>query len=157
MEKQDILAKQYAVYIEEKDKFVDRSFAANKFYMVGVLVIAVLMTWVKITTDAQMLPLVTLLAASGMSACMLWWLNQDAYAYLIKVRLGEVIEKIEEQLPVKPHIMEYEEIKRRNEKKRILFADIQKLVAFISFAMFFAMFLYNGGIWLVNIFIPMTI
>lgn len=150
MEYQEVLVKQYTSYIEEKDKFVDRSFAANKFYIVLVLALAVSMTAAKITENQDLLPLVTLLAGAGMAACALWWFNQDAYAYLIKVRLSAVIEKMEEHLPLKPHVLEFEEIKRRNEKKKVFFADIQKLVAFISFAIFFAMFLYNGGVWLVN-------
>lgn len=158
MEYQDVLVRQYAAYIESKDKFVERSFNTNKFYMIFVLVLLFVTFGLKFCCGCgdKFLPLITLAALTGMAGCMLWWLNQDSYAYLIKIRLNVVLEKFEQHLPMQPHSLEYEEIKRRNEKKRVLFADMQKFVAFVSFALFFAMFLYNAGIWAIEILIPIT-
>lgn len=152
MENQEILVKEYVAYTQSKDRFVDRSFATNRFYAVIVLMLMISIFWfIDHQVDTVSL-LVIVIAAAGMGASLLWWLNQDAYAYLIKVKLSAVIEKFEEQLPVQAHKLEYEAIKEHNKKKKVMFVDIQKGLAFSAFSIFFALFLYNAGIKVLTMF-----
>lgn len=155
MDSQEIMVREYIAYMESKDKFVERSFLVNRFYLILVLILMTLMFYFSEKQgDDFVSMLVIIFAAAGMCICLLWWLNQDSYAYLIKVKLGGVLEKIEEQLPLKPYKMEYDEIKERNKKKRVMFADLQKVVSFVAFLVFFAMFLYNAGVKVLFILFP---
>lgn len=49
-------------------------------------------------------------ALLGVSVSALWWMNVDSYNTLIKVKYANVLEKIEEKLPVKPFTDEYKGI-----------------------------------------------
>lgn len=152
MDNQESLIREYVAYLESKDRFVDRSFAVNRFYLVIVLILMVSMFYlIENQTDTVSI-VVIIIAAAGMGISMLWWLNQDSYAYLIKVKLSAVLEKFEEQLPIQSHKLEYEEIKEHNKKKKVMFVDLQKGVSFSAFSIFFAMFLYHIGVKLLLLF-----
>ena len=154
MEYQEILARQYVAYIESKDRFVERSFRTNRFYLVLVLILIALVG-VALEYQGQRVSYLTIgLAFAGMAVSFLWMLNQDSYLYLIKVKLADVIEKFEAHLPFQPHIMEYEGIKERSKKMRVVFPEIQKCFAFICFLAFFTVFICNAGIRLVLLFRP---
>lgn len=155
MDSQEIMVREYIAYSESKDKFVERSFLVNRFYLILVLILMTLMFYFsEKQVDDAISMFVIIFSAAGMGICLLWWLNQDSYAYLIKVKLAGVLEKIEEQLPLQPYKMEYNEIKERNKKKRVMFADLQKVVSLVAFLVFFAMFLYNAGLKLLFIIFP---
>jgi len=142
----DVLIREYVAYLESKDRFIDRSFAVNRFYLVLMLVLMISMFWlIEQQTDTVSI-LVVIVSAAGMAISLLWWLNQDSYAYLIKVKLSAVLEKMEEQLPAQPHKQEYEEIKERTKNKKVMFVDLQKGVSFSAFSIFFAMFIYHAGV-----------
>ena len=144
MEYQEILVKEYIAYLESKDRFIERSFMINRFYMVLVLLLTIAMFWFAEQTSGFS-PLVGACAIAGMIMSIMWVLNQDAYAYLIKIKLADVIEKMEQHLPIQPHVLEYEAIKAKQSKKRVMFVDVQKSIAFLSFIMFLVSFLFFCG------------
>ena len=153
MEYQEILAKQYVAYIESKDRFVERSFLVNRFYLMLTCVIMVA-TAFSIEYYGENVSYVTIaLSLCGSAVSILWLLNQDSYLYLIKTKLADVIEKFESHLPFQPHILEFEGIKERGKKMRVVFPEVQKLFAFVAFALFFAVFVCNAGAKLVMLFI----
>ena len=76
----------------------------------------------------------------GISVCTLWWMNVDSYNTLIKIKFANVIEVIEEKLPVKPFTEEYKGIEEFRKKKVFMFSDIQKIIAVIGALFFFAVF-----------------
>ena len=76
----------------------------------------------------------------GISVCALWWMNVDSYNILIKIKFANVIEMLEEKLPVKPFTEEYKGIEDFRNKKVFMFSDIQKLIAVFGALFFFAVF-----------------
>ena len=77
-------------------------------------------------------------ALLGVSVSALWWMNVDSYNMLIKVKYANVLEKIEEKLPVKPFTDEYKGIDDFRSNKIFMFSDIQKLIAVVTALFFFA-------------------
>ena len=93
MEYQEILVKQYKSYIESKDRFVDRTFLANRFHLVLTCVIMVA-TAISLEFHGDKVSYITVaLSLCGSAVSLLWLLNQDSYLYLIKTKLADVIEK----------------------------------------------------------------
>ena len=76
----------------------------------------------------------------GIFVCALWWMNVDAYNILIKIKFANVLEKIEEKLPVKPYTEEYKGIEEYRNNKVFMFSDIQKFIAVVGALFFFAIF-----------------
>ena len=141
MDRDELIFEEYKLYVEQKDNFIDRNFATNRFYMISFAVIIFAMIY---TSNAPVLGEMTsnfLLSMVGVAVCTLWWMNVDSYNTLIKVKFADVIEKIEEQLPVKPYTQESEGIDKFKTKKIFMFSDIQKCMAIISALFFFAIFI----------------
>ena len=65
-------------------------------------------------------------------------MNDDSYNTLIKLKYAEVIEKIEEKLPVCPFTEEYKSIEQYKKKKIFMFSDMQKFISAIAALFFFA-------------------
>ena len=68
----------------------------------------------------------------GIAVSSLWWMNVDSYNTLIKIKYADVIEKIEEKLPVHPFTDEYKGIEDFKNKKIFMFSDIQKFIAIVA-------------------------
>ena len=141
MANEDLIMAQYKLYSEAKEKFIDRTFTTNKFYMVFVVVLMLLvfmsngLAFGRLTAPA-------LFSVIGIVCCSLWWLNMDSYNCLFKIKFAKVLEEIEKQLPVQPYTMEYKALKDyRTNKKGFVFSDIQKVFAVLSFLAFFIMLL----------------
>ena len=136
MDIDELILQQYQIYSESKEKFIDRTFRTNKFYM--VLVIALLLfAFVTRGLSFARLTAPTLFSIIGIICCSLWWLNMDAYNCLIKIKFSKVLEEIEKQLPVQPYTMEYKALRDfRDNKKGFVFSDIQKILAIFSFLAF---------------------
>lgn len=138
MNSDEIKFQQYKLYTEQKDRFVDRSFNTNKFYMVLVLTLITVMFLTKDYSFVYGLSATLVFSAVGMAICLLWWINMDSYNFLIKVKLGKVIEEIEKTLPAQPYTQEFVAIKDlRQNKREFLFADMQKMLATILLLLFF--------------------
>ncbi|MDD3436153.1 MAG: hypothetical protein PHC64_03265 [Candidatus Gastranaerophilales bacterium] len=144
MNSEEIMLEQYKLYTEQKEKFVDRSFMTNKFYL---LIIFALILTIYLTKDFSFvygLSSIMVFSASGMAVCALWWMNVDAYNFLIKVKLAKVIEELEKKLPFQPYTQEFLVIKDlRKNKREFMFADIQKSLALIVFLLFLFLFSYE--------------
>ena len=140
MNSEEIMFQQYKLYTEQKERFVDRSFQTNKFYLLLVLALVLIMLLTKNLTFAYGLSSVLVFSAAGVAICILWWINMDAYNFLIKVKLGKVIEEIEKHLPTQPYTQEFIAIKDlRKNKRMFLFADMQKTLALVALLIFFVL------------------
>ena len=67
-------------------------------------------------------------------------MNVDSYNTLIKIKFANVLEEIEEKLPVKPFTDEYKGIEEFRNNKVFVFSDIQKIIAVLGALFFFAVF-----------------
>ncbi len=141
MTNEELIFAQYKLYSESKEKFIDRTFNTNKFYIVLdiVLLLTVFLTkgmaFGRMTSPA-------LFSIIGLICCSLWWLNMDSYNCLIKIKFSKVLEELEKQLPFQPYAMEYKALNNfRNNKKGFVFSDMQKIFAIFSFLAFFVIFM----------------
>lgn len=142
MEDRDLVFQQYKLYSEQKEQFISRSFAINRFYLGVSILLLVLTAFTKPAPLVYDMSLSAILAIVGMCTSALWWINMDSYNMLIKIKFSKVLEEIEKQLPVQPYAEEYKGIQDfRNNKKMFLFSDIQKFFAVIVFIVFFVVLL----------------
>ena len=138
MDKEELIFNEYKMYAEQKENFIDRNFQTNKFYMVAVLVLIFSLIFTGNVIFLNRISATLVFALLGVAVCSLWWMNVDSYNTLIKVKFADVLEKLEEKLPVKPFTDEFEGIKVFREKKVFMFSDIQKFIAVIAALFFFA-------------------
>lgn len=137
MDSENLIIEQYDIYSQHKEKFVDRSFLTNKFYSVLVIILFVLIFLMKDFVICKIFSASAILSLIGILISMLWWLNIDAYNFLIKIKISKALEEIEKQLPVQPYTMEFAAIKNSKRKRqRFYFADIQKVFAIMSLLLF---------------------
>jgi len=142
MEDRDLVFQQYKLYSEQKEQFISRSFAINRFYLGVSILLLVLTAFTKPAPLMYDMSLSAVLAIVGMCTSALWWMNMDSYNMLIKIKFSKVLEEIEKQLPIQPYAEEYKGILDfRNNKKMFLFSDIQKFFAVIVFIVFFVVLL----------------
>src|SRR5574344_727018 len=137
-----IVLEQYRLYTEQKERFIDRSFKTNKFYLICVLSLFLVMLLTKGLSFAFGISSVLIFSAAGVAVCFLWWINMDSYNFLIKVKLSDVIEKLEKKLPVHPYCDEYTAIQEVKKKKRMfVFTGMQKTLAVFALLTFFVLFI----------------
>lgn len=137
MTNEELILEQYKIYSASKEKFIDRTFKTNKFYMVFV-VILLLLVFMSNGLAFGRLTAPALFSVIGIICCSLWWLNMDAYNCLIKIKFSKVLEEMEKSLPFQPYAMEYKALRDfRDNKKSFVFNDIQKVFAVFCFLAFF--------------------
>ena len=145
MDKEKIILEQYKIYTESKDKFIDRSFTTNRFYFVTIIIIGVLLAVFKKISPSNATDVSLFLSFAGLGTAILWYINQDTYSFLIKIKYSNVLEEIEKELPISPNHMEYVASKNHKEqKKSVTFNDIQKFVALVMLIIFTLYFLLDG-------------
>ena len=140
MDRDELIFKEYKLYAEQKENFINRNFRTNKFYMVSFVVIIFAMIYTGNVVFMERLSATFVFSLIGIAVCALWWMNVDSYNILIKIKFANVIEAIEEKLPVKPFTDEFKGIQEFREKKVFMFSDIQKLIAVTAALFFFAVF-----------------
>lgn len=140
MDRDELIFKEYKLYTEQKENFIDRNFATNKFYMASFVVIIIAMIFTGNVIFMEHVSATLLFAFLGICVCALWWMNVDSYNILIKIKFSNVIEAIEEKFPIKPFTEEYKGIEEFKNKKIFMFSDIQKFIAVIGALFFFAVF-----------------
>ena len=96
-----LILEQYRIYSEGKDKFIDRQFASNRFFLVVNLVVLAAITFVGQYVQAFVLGII------GTLVSIMWWINIDSYQQLIKVKYAKVLEFLETKLPEQPYHKEY--------------------------------------------------
>ncbi len=138
MDRDALIFSEYKTYCEQKEKFIDRNFNTNKFYMTAIVVLIFAMIYTGNVVFLNKITATLVFAFLGISMSALWWMNVDSYNTLIKIKYSNVIEKIEEKFPVKPFTDEYEGIQEFRSNKVFMFSDIQKIIAAVSALFFFA-------------------
>ena len=138
MDRDYIVFEEYKTYAEQKENFIDRNFKTNRFYMASIIVIIFAMIYTNNVMFLDKLSATLIFAFFGISASILWWMNVDSYNTLIKIKYNDVIESIEEKLPIHPFTEETKAIEEFKNKKIFLFSDIQKFISVIAALFFFA-------------------
>ena len=139
-----LLLEQYRIYIESKEKFIDRSFQTNRFFIVFVTFMFIVLCVVREYLLYNMTS-TFVFSAIGLGASFLWWSNAEVYDYIMKVKFTKVIDTLEKELPVQVHSIEkigFEEVKKSKKKfyfSNISYSDIQRLMAFGTFVLFLAL------------------
>ena len=135
-----MIFEEYKLYAEQKDNFIDRNFSTNRFYMIAFVVIIFAMIFTGNITFMNVITATLLFSAMGIAVCAFWWMNVDSYNTLIKIKYSNVLERIEEKVPVKLFTEEYKGIEEFKNKKIFMFSDIQKIIAVFGALFFFAVF-----------------
>ena len=145
MEQKDekyLILEQYRIYSDAKEKFIDRQFTTNKFYL--VLNIIILVTTYILSTLTPQYPPVIVLCIIGISCTLMWWMNIDSYQMLIKVKYAKVLEYLETKLPEQPYhkeFVDYAQMKKKN--NLIVFGDFQKILTLIIACVYFVVCTYS--------------
>ncbi len=140
MDRDELIYEEYKLYTEQKDNFIDRNFSTNRFYMISFVVVIFAMIFTGNVTFMEKFSATLLFSSIGIAVCALWWMNVDSYNILIKIKFANVIERLEDKLPVKPFTEEYKGIEEFRNKKVFMFSDIQKFIAVLGALFFFAVF-----------------
>ena len=140
MDRDELIFREYKMYADQKENFIDRNFRTNRFYMVSLFAIIFAMIFTGNVVFMERITATLLFSLMGISICTLWWMNVDSYNTLIKIKFANVLERIEEKLPVQPFSEEYKGIEEFRNNKVFMFSDIQKLIAVFTALFFFAVF-----------------
>lgn len=140
MDRDELIFQEYKMYAEQKENFIDRNFRTNRFYMISFVAIIFALIFTGNVVFMSFLSATLIFSLIGISVCALWWMNVDSYNTLIKIKFANVLEVIEEKLPVKPFTDEYKGIEEFRNNKVFMFSDIQKFIAVIGALFFFAVF-----------------
>ena len=137
-----LILEQYRIYSEAKEKFIDRHFATNKFYLV-LNIIILIATYVLCTLTPQY-QLVIVMSVIGLAITLMWWMNIGSYQLLIKVKYAKVLEFLETRLPEQPYhkeFVDYTQMKKNN--NLIVFGDFQKWLTIIIACVYFVVCAYS--------------
>ena len=156
MDRDELIFQEYKMYAEQKENFIDRNFKTNKFYMVSFVAVILMMIYTNNIVFMERISATLLFSLIGISVCALWWMNVDSYNMLIKIKFANVLEVIEEKLPVKPFTDEYKGIEEFRNKKIFMFSDIQKIIAVVGALFFFAVFVSEFSPIIVKVFEKLT-
>lgn len=140
MDRDELILREYKMYSEQKENFIDRNFKTNRFYMASIFVLIIALIYTGNVIFLNKISATLVFSLMGTAICTLWWMNVDSYNTLIKVKFANVLERIEEKLPVKPFTDEYKGIEDFRNNKVFMFSDIQKLIAVTAALFFFAVF-----------------
>ncbi len=154
----EMLFNQYKLYYEMKERFVDRNFTTNKFYLCTVILIFVVMFFTKDIQFDYRISANLIMSIIGMAVSFFWWSNADAYNIMIKVKLKNVMDEMEKQLPYAIHLIEMKGFSQyKKENKVVVFSDMQKGVAICTCLLFFIIFLIKMADPVIELFYaPMT-
>ena len=140
MDRDELILREYKMYSEQKENFIDRNFNTNRFYMASIFVLIIALIYTGNVIFLNKISATLVFSLMGTAVCTLWWMNVDSYNTLITVKFANVLERIEEKLPVKPFTDEYKGIEDFRNNKVFMFSDIQKLIAVTAALFFFAVF-----------------
>lgn len=141
MDDKELILGQYQAYSLAKEKYIDRHFQTNRFYLVLNFVL-LFVAYLFISLTPTYVP-VLLTTAFGMVVSTLWWLNIDSYQFWIKIKYSKVLEYLETKLPERPFNKEFLEFKEaKKQKKALVFADFQKGLTALMFLTFLLTFVY---------------
>ena len=156
MDRDELIFQEYKLYAEQKENFIDRNFQTNKFYMISFVAIIFAMIFTGNVVFMSKISATLIFSLIGISVCALWWMNVDSYNTLIKIKYANVIEMIEEKLPIKPFTDEFKGIEEFRNNKVFMFSDIQKFIAIMGALFFFAVFISESTPLVVRLFAKIT-
>ncbi len=138
----EIILEQYKIYSDAKERFIDRHFSSNRFYL--VLNIIILITVYILSTLTPQLSPVIILCIAGLAVTILWFMSIDTYQVLIKIKYAKVLEYLETKLPEQPFNKEFVEYKQlKKNKNLIVFPDFQKAFTLAIICVYVVVLLYN--------------
>ena len=150
---QEIILEQYKIYSDAKDRFIDRQFSNNKFYLVLNIAILII-TYVLSGLFPQKEMLIITMSFIGISLTLMWWMNIDSYQLLIKIKYAKVLEHLETKLPEQPYHKEYQDYSEIKQKKNlIVFGDFQKVLALVISCIYFVAGIFELSNVLRNLFL----
>lgn len=152
MDRDELIFQEYRMYAEQKENFIDRNFRTNRFYMVSFIAIIFAMIYTGNVVFMSKISATLIFSLLGVFVCALWWMNVDSYNTLIKIKFANVLEVLEEKLPVKPFTDEFKGIEEFRNKNVFMFSDIQKIIAIFGALFFFAVFISELSPLIVRIF-----
>lgn len=152
MDRDELIYQEYRMYAEQKENFIDRNFRTNRFYMVSFIAIIFAMIYTGNVVFMSKISATLIFSLLGVFVCTLWWMNVDSYNTLIKIKFANVLEVLEEKLPVKPFTDEFKGIEEFRNKNVFMFSDIQKIIAIFGALFFFAVFISELSPLIVRIF-----
>lgn len=152
MDRDELIFQEYKLYAEQKENFIDRNFRTNRFYMVSFIAIIFAMIYTGNVVFMSKISATLIFSLLGVFICALWWMNVDSYNTLIKIKFANVLEVLEEKLPVKPFTDEFKGIEEFRNKNVFMFSDIQKIIAIFGALFFFAVFISELSPLIVRIF-----
>ena len=137
-----LILEQYRIYSDAKEKFIDRQFTTNKFYLVLNLVILVT-AYILATLTPQYQPVIVL-CVIGFAVTLMWWMNIDSYQMLIKVKYAKVLEYLETKLPEQPYHKEFVDYSQMKKTKGVIvFGDFQKILTLAIACIYLVVCSYN--------------
>ena len=135
MEQQDeryLILEQYRIYSDSKEKFIERQFATNRFFLIlniCILIAIFIIETIAVTSKEQSMIVMSLI---GIATTLMWWMNIDSYQLLIKIKYSKVLEYLETKLPEQPYQKEFVEYKEfKKNKNLVVFGDFQKVLALL--------------------------
>ena len=132
-----LILEQYRIYSDAKEKFIDRQFTTNKFYLV-LNIIILITAYILATLTPQYQPVIVL-CVIGFAVTLMWWMNIDSYQMLIKVKYAKVLEYLETKLPEQPYHKEFVDYSAMKKSKGIIvFGDFQKILTVSIGLVYFA-------------------
>ncbi|MBQ4645941.1 MAG: hypothetical protein IJB79_01190 [Candidatus Gastranaerophilales bacterium] len=137
-----LILEQYRIYSEAKEKFIERQFSTNRFYLIFNLVLLI-STYMLSTLTPHYSPAIVL-SIIGFAVTIMWWMNIDSYQMLIKVKYAKVLEYLETKLPEQPYhkeFVDYMEMKKKN--NLIVFGDFQKYLTLAIALVYVIQFTYS--------------
>ena len=147
-----IILEQYRIYSDAKERFIDRQFTTNKFYL--ILNIIILITAYILNTLTPQYEPVIVLCVIGVVVTLLWWMNIDSYQMLIKVKYAKVLEYLETKLPEQPYHKEFVDYSAMKKSKGVIvFGDFQKFLTIAIMSVYFVV----GTLAIKNLIISFTI
>ena len=136
-----LILEQYRIYSDAKERFIDRQFSTNRFYLVFNIVILIAAYFLNSFMPKDF-PVI-ILCIIGIAATLMWWMNIDSYQMLIKVKYSKVLEYLETKLPEQPYHKEFVDYKEmKKEKGIIIFGDFQKSLALSIACVYFIVCAY---------------
>lgn len=134
-EDKQLILEQYRIYSDAKEKFIERQFATNRFYLVLNLIILIT-TYVLAALIPQYEPIIVL-TLIGVAISIMWWMNIDSYQMLIKIKYAKVLEYLETRLPEQPYHKEYVDYTQMKKKNGVIvFGDFQKILSVVIIAVY---------------------
>jgi len=142
MNEQEMFLEIYKLCVASKEKFIERAFGTNKFYLITTMLIMVITSVALL--KIKLLLLTICLSGIGVFICALWWLNEDSYSYLLSIKYRAVLDVLEEKLPFAPGVEEFKAIQeKRKQKGMFVFQNSQKLLITIIMLVF-VVFLFSA-------------